>query len=56
MNSQTSFSGDTVANMSDLDEAERFIAAHGGMEGIGEDIYDPDGFNPAASLFGPDSR
>lgn len=45
-----------VASMSDLDEAERYIESHGGMEGIGEDIYDPDGFNPAVRLFGADSR
>lgn len=45
-----------VANMSDLEEAERFMEAHAGLAGVGEDIYDSDGFNPAVRLFGPDPR
>src|SRR5687768_11028611 len=44
-----------VVNMSDLDEAERWIDAHGGMAEVGEEVYDPDGFAAQQRLFGPNS-
>ncbi len=45
-----------VANMSDLEEAERWIEAHGGIMEIGEEIYDPDAFAEAPQrLFGSSS-
>jgi len=42
--------------MSDLEEAERWIEAHGGIMEIGEEIYDPDAFAEAPQrLFGSSS-
>ena len=44
-----------VMSMSDLEEAERWIAAHGGIGEVGEEIYDPDGNAAQQRLFGPSS-
>jgi hypothetical protein len=53
----TSASGSSpgVMSMSDLDEAERWMADHGGVMEVGEEIYDPDGYAATQRLFGPNS-
>lgn len=48
MTSQTS-SEPAVVSMSDLEEAERWIENN---HGLGEEIYDPDGFAAQQRLFG----
>jgi hypothetical protein len=44
-----------VMSMSDLEEAERWMQAHGGIVETGEEIYDPDGYAAQQRLFGPNS-
>lgn len=51
----TSTSSPGVMSMSDLDEAERWMEAHGGIMAVGEEIYDPDGDTAQQRLFGPNS-
>lgn len=53
MTSNPGYSTATVANMSDLDEAQRWAEAHEQAFGVGEDLYDPDGARANAQLFGP---
>jgi hypothetical protein len=53
--SSGSHSSPGVTNMSDLEEAERWMAAHGGPTEVGEEIYDPDGFTATQRLFGANS-
>jgi hypothetical protein len=42
-----------VFNMSDVEEAERWMELHGSTIEVGEEIYDPDGFAAQQRLFGP---
>jgi hypothetical protein len=50
-----SVSNPGVVNMSDLEEAERWMQEHGGLMEVGEEIYDPDGYAATQRLFGPNS-